>query len=151
MLPASWAGLSSQCENSRWYVPADESGSNSSPSDTAGVGFLTFLFLLILPTAAQAAQVDGQAQQIHTEPSCCYTAQEDERLKQRKTWDMSFFVKRDIWGKLILLFKWKYAIYNTKLPYQSTYGNKILWVVQKASLLWYLNYEYSNKWPTIFK
>lgn len=107
MLPASWAGLSSQCENSGWYVPADESGSNSSPSDTARVGFLTFLFLLILPTAAQAAQVDGQAQQIHTEPSCCYTAQEDERLKQRKSWDMSFFIKGDIWGKTFSSFEMK--------------------------------------------
>jgi len=64
-----------------WYAPADESGSNSSPSDTARVGFLTFFLLLILPTAAQAAQVDGQTQQIHTKPSCCDTAQEDERLK----------------------------------------------------------------------
>lgn len=95
MLPASWAALFSQRENGGWYVPADESSSNSSPSDTARVGFLTFLFLLILPAAAQAAQVDGQTQQVHTEPSCCYTAQEDERLKHTNTWDISFFVKKN--------------------------------------------------------
>lgn len=82
-----------------------------------------------------------------------------ETEKKKKTWDMSFFVKRDIWGKtdFFFLFFWNERVWShMKFITQSSLiisphmETKIIWVVQKASLLWYLNYEHFNNWPTIF-
>lgn len=59
--------------------PGDEASGDSRPRDTAGVWLLALL-LLIFAAAAQAAQVDGQTQEVDAE--CCsgHAAQEDERL-----------------------------------------------------------------------
>lgn len=60
--------------------PGDESGGHGRPGDAAGAGL--FALLLLLPTAAtQAAQVDGQTQEVETKASGRHAAQEDQRLQ----------------------------------------------------------------------
>lgn len=60
--------------------PCDEASSHGGPGDAAGVGLLALL-LFVLAAAAQAAQVDGQTQQVEAEPRSRHAAQEYERLQ----------------------------------------------------------------------
>lgn len=60
--------------------PGDEAGGHGGPGDAAGVGLLALL-LLVFAAAAQAAQVDGQAQQVEAEAGRRHAAQEYEGLQ----------------------------------------------------------------------
>lgn len=60
--------------------PCDEASSHGGPGDAAGVGLLALL-LFVFAAAAEAAQVDGQTQQVEAEACRRHAAQEDERLQ----------------------------------------------------------------------
>lgn len=60
--------------------PCDETCSDGRPGDTAGVGLLAVLLLLLFAAAAQTAKIDGQAQEVEAESGSRHTAQEYERL-----------------------------------------------------------------------
>lgn len=67
-----------------WLIlsPGDEAGGHGGPGDAAGVGLLALL-LLVFAAAAQAAQVDGQAQQVEAEAGRRHAAQEYEGLQRQ--------------------------------------------------------------------
>lgn len=62
------------------FSPCDEAGGDGRPGDTAGVWLLALL-LLVFAATAQAAQVDGQTQEVDAERRGRHAAQEDERLE----------------------------------------------------------------------
>ena len=63
------------------HSPADEAGGDGGPRDAAGTLLLGVAGVLVLPAgAAQAAQVDGQEEQVEAQAGRRHAAQEDQRL-----------------------------------------------------------------------
>ena len=63
------------------FSPGEESGGHGRPGDTAGAGLLALLLLLFLfVTAAQAAQVDSETQQVEAQAGGRHAAQEYQGL-----------------------------------------------------------------------
>ena len=61
--------------------PADEAGADGGPRDAAGALLLGVTGVLVVPAgAAQAAQVDGQEEQVEAQAGRRHAAQEDQRL-----------------------------------------------------------------------
>lgn len=67
--------------------PREERGGHGRPGDAAGARLLALL-LLLLAAAAQAAQVDGETQQVEAQPGGRHAAQEYQGLwREDRKWE----------------------------------------------------------------